>query len=85
MPSQSEEWEVAMNEELKNLDDRNTWKILSKSENISYIGSKWVFIVKTNSAGKVIRYRARVVAHGFSQIKNIDYSESCTRFKCIVN
>jgi len=32
--------------------------------------------VKTNSAGEVIRYRARVVAQGFSQIKNIDYSES---------
>jgi len=76
MSLQLEEWEVAMNEELKNLDNRNTWKILSKSENISYIGSKWVYKVKTDSAGKIIRYRTRVVAQGFSQIKNIDYSES---------
>jgi len=73
---QSKEWEVAMNEELKNLDDRNTWKISSKPVNISCIGSKWVYKIKTDSAGKVIRYRARVVAQGFSQIKNIDYSES---------
>jgi len=76
MMSQSEEWEVVMNEELKNLDDRNTWKILSKPENISSIGSKWAYKVKTDSAGKVIRYRARLVAQGFSQIKNIDYSET---------
>jgi len=43
MSSQSEEWVEAMNEELKNLDNRNTWKILNKPENISCIGSKWVY------------------------------------------
>lgn len=76
MSPQSEEWEIAMNEELKSLNDRNTWEILNKPENINCIGSKWVYKVKTDSSGKIIRYKARVVAQGFSQKKDVDYSES---------
>lgn len=52
-----------------------TWEILSKPENVSCIGSKWVYKVKTDSTG-VVRYKARVVAQGFFQKKDIDYSES---------
>lgn len=76
LSSQSNEWKAAMNEELKSLDDRNTWEIVSKPESISCIGSKWVYKVKTDSTGKIARYRARLVAQGFSQKKDIDYSES---------
>jgi hypothetical protein len=58
------------------LNDRNTWEILNKSEDVKYIRSKWVYKVKTDSTGKVVRYKARVVAQGFSQRKDVDYSES---------
>lgn len=35
-----------------------------------------MYKVKTDSTGKIARYKARVVAQGFSQKKDIDYSES---------
>lgn len=65
-----------MDEELISLNNRNTWEILSKPNNVNCIGSKWVYKIKTDSTGKIARYKARVVAQDFSQKKDIDYSES---------
>ena len=39
------------------------------------IPSKWEFKTNTNCAGDVIRYKARLVANGFNQLKGIDYNE----------
>jgi len=59
---QSKEWEMAINDELESLNERNTWEILNKSEGVKCIGSKWVYKIKTDSTGQVVRYKARVVA-----------------------
>lgn len=76
MSPQSEEWEIAMYKELKSLIDRNTWEISNIPENVNCMGSKWVYKVKTDLTGKIVRYKARLVAQGFSQKKDTDYSES---------
>ena len=41
-----------INEELTSLNNRNTWEISNKKENVNCIGSKWVYKVKTYSTGK---------------------------------
>ena len=40
------------------------------------IGSKWVLRIKTNSAGKIDKYKARMVAKGYRQMEGIDYYET---------
>lgn len=40
------------------------------------IGCKWVFKVKYNSDGSIEKYKARLVAQGFCQIHEIDYTET---------
>jgi len=40
------------------------------------ISSKWVFKVKLDAKGKIDRCKARLVAHGFSLIEGVDYSET---------
>ena len=40
------------------------------------VGYKWVFVQKRNEKNKIIRYKARLVAQGFSQRPKIDYDET---------
>ncbi|KAL6319511.1 hypothetical protein AAG906_014187 [Vitis piasezkii] len=40
------------------------------------VGYKWVFVRKRNENNEIIRYKARLVAQGFSQRPGIDYEET---------
>lgn len=40
------------------------------------VGCKWVFKKKLSSKGEVVKYKARLVAQGFSQIPGIDFEET---------
>lgn len=73
---QRSEWELAMKDELNSLENRDTWEIVEEVEHIKYIGSKWVYKVKTDTTGKIIKYKARLVAQGYNQKKNVDYFDS---------
>ena len=40
------------------------------------VGYKWVFVRKRNEKNEIIRYKAQLVAQGFSQRPGIDYEET---------
>ena len=40
------------------------------------VGFKWVFIRKRNENNEVVRYKARLVAQGFTQRLSIDFNET---------
>lgn len=40
------------------------------------VGYKWVFVRKRNENGEIARYKARLVAQGFSQRPGIDFDET---------
>ena len=42
-------------------------------KDVNVVGSKWVFKPKKDASGSVIRYKARLVAQGFSQVPGVDY------------
>ena len=71
----SSEWKNAMESEYNSLLENNTWDLVPPPENKNVIGSKWVYKVKRNADGSIERFKARLVAQGYSQSQGIDYEE----------
>jgi hypothetical protein len=69
------EWKKAVDEEIQSIESNNTWTLTNLPEDRKTIGSKWVFKVKRNEKGEIVRYKARLVAQGFTQKYGVDYDE----------
>ena len=70
------QWEQAIKEEINLLLINNTWTLMSKPVNKSIVDCKWVFAIKNDEFGNSIKYKARLVARGFSQEYLMDYNET---------
>ena len=56
--------------------ERNeVWELVSRPNDQSVIGTKWVYINKMDENGIIIRNKARLVAQGYNQQEGIDYEE----------
>ncbi|WVZ85689.1 hypothetical protein U9M48_032584 [Paspalum notatum var. saurae] len=73
---QDPKWNEAMLEELRALEKNKTWELVKLPAGKKVVSCKWVFSAKQNPAGKVERYKARLVARGYSQTYGIDYDET---------
>ncbi|XP_043494103.1 uncharacterized protein LOC122519004 [Polistes fuscatus] len=62
-----EKWEVAMKDEIKNINENKTWVLVNRKNSKNIIDTKWVYTKKVNG-----RFRARLVARGFKQKNAID-------------
>ena len=67
-------WTDAMNKERESHAQNKTWKLVPRPKQRKVIKSKWVFDVKRKPDGSLIKFKARQVAKGFSQIEVVDYS-----------
>ncbi|KAI5312002.1 hypothetical protein L3X38_041175 [Prunus dulcis] len=72
----SSEWKQAMKEEIDALHMQGTWILVPSPGDKNIIGSKWVYKIKRNPDGSVGRYKARLVAQGFSQEPGFDFGET---------
>ena len=73
--SNSEKWIEAMNEEYKSMQDNRVWELVPLREGVKPIGCKWIFKTKRNSKGNMEKYKACLVAKGYTQKEGIDYKE----------
>ncbi|KAM1256948.1 hypothetical protein EV1_030743 [Malus domestica] len=74
--SQSSEWMKAMKEEIDALQQNQTWDLVPKPRDVKSISCKWVYKIKRRPDGSIERYKARLVARGFSQQYGLDYDET---------
>jgi hypothetical protein len=72
----AKKWEIAMQEEYDSLLVNNTWSLVPLPKGRKPISCKWVFKIKHGVDGEVERYKARLVARGFTQTFGIDYNET---------
>ena len=69
-------WKRACAEEMEEFVRQKVFSIVTSPKGRKVIGCKWVFKMKHDADGQVERYKARLVAQGFSQIPGIDFSET---------
>ena len=72
--SNSDMWQAAMDEEISSLQAMDTYEFAVKPDR-KVIGGRWIFAMKSNENNQEI-FKARYVARGFSQTRDIDYSET---------
>ena len=69
------EWKKGCDEEMASLNEHQTADLVDLPEGCTAIPSKWTFKAKRDKDGNIVRYKARFVAKGFKQKKNVDYDE----------
>lgn len=64
-----------MQEEIDMMLNREVWEVVPKPENVKILGNRWVFTIKRNENGEIVRHKARLVAQGFDQQKGENYED----------
>jgi transposase InsO family protein len=69
------QWQAAMEAEMASMRDLQVYTLTSRPRGVNVVSSKWVFSVKCKD-GWVSRFKARLVARGFSQQAGVDFTET---------
>ena len=59
-----------MQEELEQFARNDVWTLVPRLDQSNIIDTKWIFKYKFDEFGIVIRNKARLVAHWYTQIRN---------------
>ena len=73
--NKDELWNKAMDEELDQIENNNTWELVPRPNNKNVIGTKWVFRNKLNEYGHVTRNKVRLVCKGYTRVEGINFEE----------
>jgi len=53
-----------------------TWEEVERPQGKNIVGCKWVFRIKKDAQGRIKKYKAQLVARGFTQVYGVDYTET---------
>lgn len=76
MDSNNEDWLKTMKLELQSLSDNGVCELVELLARCKLIGCKWVCEAKKKADGEIERYKARLVANGFTQKEGKYYNET---------
>nr|GEU48886.1 hypothetical protein [Tanacetum cinerariifolium] len=69
-------WIEAMQEELNEFERLEVWKLVPRPDKVMAITLKWIYEVKLDELGGILKNKARLVARGYRQEEGIDFEES---------
>ncbi|GJW11336.1 retrovirus-related pol polyprotein from transposon TNT 1-94 [Tanacetum coccineum] len=69
-------WFQAMQEEIHEFDRLDVWELVPPPDSAMIIALKWIYKVKLDEYGDVLKNKARLVAKGFRQEEGLDFEES---------
>ncbi|GKC36909.1 retrovirus-related pol polyprotein from transposon TNT 1-94 [Tanacetum coccineum] len=69
-------WFQAMQDEIHEFDRLKVWELVPQPDCVMIIALKWIYKVKLDEYGDVLKNKARLVAKGYRQEEGIDFEES---------
>nr|GEX00527.1 retrotransposon protein, putative, Ty1-copia subclass [Tanacetum cinerariifolium] len=69
-------WFQAMQDEINEFDRLQVWELVPQLDCVMIIALKWIYKVKLDEYGDVLKNKARLVAKGYRHDKGIDFEES---------
>nr|GEV43359.1 integrase, catalytic region, zinc finger, CCHC-type, peptidase aspartic, catalytic [Tanacetum cinerariifolium] len=69
-------WIEAMQEELNEFKCLEVWELVSRSDKAMVITLKWIYKVKLDELGGILKNKARLVARGYCKKEEINFEES---------
>nr|GEW08624.1 hypothetical protein [Tanacetum cinerariifolium] len=69
-------WIEAMKEELNEFKRLEMWELVPHPDKVMVITLKWIYKVKLDELGGILKNKARLVAHSYRQEEGIDFEES---------
>jgi hypothetical protein len=68
-------WKDSMVEEIESLHKNETWDLVKLPSGRNIVSRKWLFNKKMNAIGQVDKFKAQLVAEGYSQVEGVYFSE----------
>nr|GFB14469.1 retrovirus-related Pol polyprotein from transposon TNT 1-94 [Tanacetum cinerariifolium] len=69
-------WIEAMQEEIHEFERLEVWELVPRPDKVMLITLKWIYKVKLDELGGILKNKARLVARGYRQEEGIDFEES---------
>ncbi|GKD45583.1 retrovirus-related pol polyprotein from transposon TNT 1-94, partial [Tanacetum coccineum] len=76
MAVNEDSWFEAMQDEIHEFDRLKVWELVPRPDYVMVIGLKWIYKVKLDEYGDVLKNKDRLVAKGYRQEEGIDFEES---------
>lgn len=73
---ESDKWKEAIKSELDAHKRNGTWRAVQRPTDMRPLSTKWVFTIKRDAAGKLEKYKGRLVVRGFEQQAGRDYDQT---------
>lgn len=73
---QKQDWLNAMQAEIDELESQNTWTRTTLPHDKIPLKGRWVYKIKSDLDGNIVKYKARWVVKGFNQILGVDYLDT---------
>nr|GEV22062.1 hypothetical protein [Tanacetum cinerariifolium] len=67
---------LTMQEELNEFERLEVWELVPRPDKVMMITLKWIYKVKLDELGRILKNKARLVARGYRQEEGIDFEES---------
>ena len=72
----SEKWMEACHLEYDTIMGYGSWDLVQKPPKVNVVGCRWTFRIKRDNLGQIDKYKARLMAQGFSQVAGLDFNET---------